>query len=175
MQVNQNLTTTLFIQPHIKITGSFYYYFKDPINTAPSLLRPTFYGPTVVTLTLFHLHLNTLMLSPSALYSLAISMPQRAYHHSAYCTHSTHKNLLCKNNLRAATKTLFNILMSKVALYSCWKVRNCISVLRVCSIDCILEQEYTDKSPGCSSAMIFGPVESYRQKQVIFRVHCVFC
>ena len=112
MQVNQNLTTTLFIQPNIKITGSFY-YFKDPINTAPSLLRPTFYGPTVVTLTLFHLHLNTLMLSPSALYSLAVSMPQRAYHHSAYCTHSTHKNLLCKNNLRAATKTLFNILMSK--------------------------------------------------------------
>ena len=97
---------------------------------APSLLRPTFYGPTVVTLTLFHLHLNTLMLSPSALYSLAVSMPQRAYHHSAYCTHSTHKNLLCKNNLRAATKTLFNILMSKSCiilllegkkLYQCFK------------------------------------------------------
>ena len=129
MQVNQNLTTTLFIQPNIKITGSLY-YFKDPINTAPSLLRPTFYGPTVVTLTLFHLHLNTLMLSPSALYSLAVSMPQRAYHHSAYCTHSTHKNLLCKNNLRAATKTLFNILMSKSCiilllegkkLYQCFK------------------------------------------------------
>ena len=129
MQVNQNLTTTLFIQPNIKITESFY-YFKDPINTAPSLLRPTFYGPTAVTLTLFHLHLNTLMLSPSALYSVVVSMPQRAYHHSAYCTHSTQKNLLCKNNLRAPTNTLFNILMSKSCsilllegkkLYQCFK------------------------------------------------------
>ena len=129
MQVNQNLTTILFIQPNIKITESFY-YFKDPINTAPSLLRPTFYGPTAVTLTLFHLHLNTLMLSPSALYSVVVSMPQRAYHHSAYCTHSTQKNLLCKNNLRAPTNTLFNILMSKSCsilllegkkLYQCFK------------------------------------------------------
>ena len=129
MQVNQNLTTILFIQPNIKITESFY-YFKDPINTAPSLLRPTFYGPTAVTLTLFHLHLNTLMLSPSALYSVVVSMPQSAYHHSAYCTHSTQKNLLCKNNLRAPTNTLFNILMSKSCsilllegkkLYQCFK------------------------------------------------------
>ena len=129
MQVNQNLTTILFIQPNIKITESFY-YFKDPINTAPSLLRPTFYGPTAVTLTLFHLHLNILMLSPSALYSVVVSMPQRAHHHSAYCTHSTQKNLLCKSNLRAATNTLFNILMSKSCsilllegkkLYQCFK------------------------------------------------------
>ena len=129
----------------------------------------------MVTLTLFYLHLNTLMLSPSALYSLAVSMPQRAYHHSAYCTHSTHKNLLCKNNLRAATKTLFNILMSKSCIILLLEGKKLYQCLRVCSIDCILEQEYTDKSPGCSSAMIFGPVESYRQKQVIFRVHCVFC
>ena len=44
-----------------------------------------------------------------------------------------------------------------------YKVRNIISVLRVCSIDRISEEEYTGKSPVFSSTMIFGPVESYRQ------------
>ena len=60
--VEPRLTTTPFIRsllrpysfkPNIKNIHSFY-YFEDPVNATTSLLRPGFYGPTVVALTGFH-------------------------------------------------------------------------------------------------------------------------
>ena len=44
------ITTIFFKDPNVKITESFY-YFED--NATTSLLRPGFYGPTVVALTGF--------------------------------------------------------------------------------------------------------------------------
>ena len=40
-------------RPNVKTTESFY-YFLDPVSVTALLLRPGFYGPTVVTLTGFH-------------------------------------------------------------------------------------------------------------------------
>ena len=37
-----------------KTTIESFYYFEDPVNATTSLLRPGFYGPTVVALTGFH-------------------------------------------------------------------------------------------------------------------------
>ena len=94
---------------------------KTPLIRPPRLiLRPGVYDPTAVALTLVHLHLHTLMLSPSALYFVIILTPQRADHHNAYCTHVQHKNknVLCKNNLRAAMNTLFNIVDVKKLHYT---------------------------------------------------------
>ena len=53
------LTTTPFIRPprhygHIRKNHWVIYYFEDPVNATTSLLRPGFYGPTVVALTGFH-------------------------------------------------------------------------------------------------------------------------
>ena len=46
--------TTIFFRPkRKKITESFYYY-EDPVNTTTLVLRPGFYGPTVVALKRFH-------------------------------------------------------------------------------------------------------------------------
>ena len=50
--------TTLLLRPYsfkpnVKTIESFY-YFEDPVNATTSLLRPGFYGPTVVALTGFH-------------------------------------------------------------------------------------------------------------------------
>lgn len=41
------------LRPKVKITESFY-YSEDPVNATTSLLRPGFYGPTVVALRGFH-------------------------------------------------------------------------------------------------------------------------
>ena len=62
--VEPRLTTAPFIRPpryyghilsnpHVKTVESFC-YFDDPVNATTSLLRPAFYGPTVVALTGFH-------------------------------------------------------------------------------------------------------------------------
>ena len=56
--VEPRLTTTPFIRPYsfepnVKSIESLY-YFEDPVNATTSLLRPGFYGPTVVALTGFH-------------------------------------------------------------------------------------------------------------------------
>ena len=40
-------------KPNVKNIDSFY-YFEDPVNVTTSLLRPGFYGSTVVVLTGFH-------------------------------------------------------------------------------------------------------------------------
>ena len=40
-------------RPNVKTTESFY-YFVDPVSATTLLLRPGFYGPTVVALTGFH-------------------------------------------------------------------------------------------------------------------------
>ena len=40
-------------KPNVTIIESFY-YFEDPVNATTSVLRPGFYGPTVVALTGFH-------------------------------------------------------------------------------------------------------------------------
>ena len=40
-------------KPNVETIESFY-YFEDPVNGTTSLLRPGFYGPTVVALTGFH-------------------------------------------------------------------------------------------------------------------------
>ena len=40
-------------KPNVKTIESFY-YFEDPVNATTLLLRPGFYGPTVVALTGFH-------------------------------------------------------------------------------------------------------------------------
>ena len=59
--VEPRLTTTPFIRPpryygHIlsNQTIDSVYYIEDPVNATTSLLRPGFYGPTVVALTGFH-------------------------------------------------------------------------------------------------------------------------
>ena len=62
--MESRLTTTPFIRPpryygHILSNQKYktltqFYYFEDPVNATTSLLRPGFYGPTVVVLTGFH-------------------------------------------------------------------------------------------------------------------------
>ena len=64
--VEPRLTTTPFIRPpryygHILSNQKYKtltHYFKDPVYVTTSLLRPGFYGPTVVVLTGFHCTLD---------------------------------------------------------------------------------------------------------------------